>query len=254
MISVKNLSFRYPGGDEVLKAVSLEAKKGACLGIVGPNGSGKTTLLKCLSRAVDTPHGSVFLDSKDVANIPRRDIARKIAVVPQDSSFGFDFTAQEVVAMGRYPHLGRFEFESPKSGEIVRKAMDRTKTWVLRNHPVNQLSGGERQRVIIARALAQEPRVLLLDEPTKDLDIRHSFDILNLIERMNREEKITVIGVFHDLNLCARYCKKVAILKDGKILAQGETRHVLTPANIRRAFGVRSEVTERGGRVRVDVL
>lgn len=254
MISVKGLFFRYPGGEEVLKAVNLEAEKGTCLGIVGPNGGGKTTLLKCLSRAVDTPAGTVYLDGKDVADIPRREIARKIAVVPQDSSFGFDFTAQEVVAMGRYPHLGRFEFESPRSAQIVRKAMDRTKTWLLRNKPVNQLSGGERQRVIIARALAQEPKVLLLDEPTKDLDIRHSLDILNLIERMNREEKITVIGVFHDLNLCARYCKKVVILKDGRVLAQGDTAKVLTPANIRRAFGVRTEVTDIGGRMRVDVL
>jgi iron complex transport system ATP-binding protein len=254
MISVKGLSFRYPGGEEVLKDVSIGAEKGGCLGIVGPNGSGKTTLLKCLSRAVDTPPGAVFLDGVDVAHIPRREIARKIAVVPQDSSFGFDFTAQEVVAMGRYPHLGRFEFESPRSAEIVRMAMDRTKTWLLRDHPVNQLSGGERQRVIIARALAQEPKVLLLDEPTKDLDIRHSLDILNLIERMNKQQNITVIGVFHDLNLCARYCKKVAILKDGRVLAQGETRHVLTSANIRKAFGVRTEVINTGGKMRVDVL
>lgn len=253
IITVKDLYFSY-NGKAVLKGVDLEVEEGEFLGILGPNGSGKTTLLKCLNRSLNVPRGKVTVHGKDVRDISRKELARTYAVVEQEVTFGFDFTVEEVVSMGRYPHLGRFEFESPAHGAIVRKAMKYTEVYSLRQKPITKISGGEKQRVMIAMALAQEPRILLLDEPTKNLDIGHTLDILDLIGKNNRSRGVTVVAVLHDLNLAARYCSRVLLLDQGRIFAIGRVRDVLSPRNIARIFGVNAVVQEGGGQLGLRIL
>jgi iron complex transport system ATP-binding protein len=176
MIDVKGLSFSYNGGPLVLKGIDLSIENGEMVGILGPNGSGKSTLLKLISGTMDPDKGYVILGGTDLSRIRRKIIARKMAVVPQETDLGFDFTVREVVSMGRYPHLGRFQFSDLKSNRIVEEAMRTMGVLEMADKPISNLSGGEKQRVIIAKALAQEPDILLLDEPTKNLDIRHSLD------------------------------------------------------------------------------
>jgi iron complex transport system ATP-binding protein len=243
LIDINGLGFSY-NGRNVLKDVKLHIKKGEFFGIVGPNGAGKSTLIKCICRTLDIPARKVSVDGKDITKMKRKDIARILAVVPQEVIYGFDFTVNEVVSMGRYPHLGRFEFESPKHKKIVEEAMIYTEILEFKDKTITALSGGERQRVIIAQAFAQKPKILLLDEPTKNLDIRHTMDIMNLIRKWNRRRKLTVVSVFHDLNLAARYCDRIALLKDGRIIEVGRKANVLNTRNIERVFGVNVQVEE----------
>jgi iron complex transport system ATP-binding protein len=246
VIAIKNLSFAYRNGTKVLKNVDLDIKNGYFFGILGPNGSGKTTLLRCITRTVDVPPGKVWIDGKDVKVLKRREIARRVGVVPQEVSYEFDFTVQEVVSMGRYPHLGRFEFESPKHRAVVKKAMEFTEVLGLKDKAITRISGGEKQRVMIAQAFAQEPDILLLDEPTKNLDIGHTLDILDLIKRSNRKVGVTVVAVLHDLNLAARYCDRVALFDKGKVFAVGSVPKVLSPRNISKVFGVEAVIDKEG--------
>jgi len=181
--------------------------------------------------------GTVLLNEKDVYALPGKEVARNLAVVPQESPMGFGFTSLEVVLMGRTPHLGRFESESAKDLAIARKAMELTNTWHLSERPITELSGGERQRVIIARALAQEPKTLLLDEPVMHLDINHQIEILNLIKKLNREEKMIVIAIFHDLNLATLYCDTVMLLHQRRVFSIGPPERVLTAENIKTVYG-----------------
>ncbi len=246
VVEVNGLDFSY-NGKPVLRQIGLDIRDGEFLGILGPNGSGKTTLLKCLNRSLKVPRGRVKVRGRDVNDISRRELAQTFAVVAQEAVYGFDFTVQEVVSMGRYPHLGRFEFESPAHRSIVEKAMKYTKVFKLRSKPVTRISGGEKQRVMIAQALAQEPRVLLLDEPTKNLDIGHELDVLDLIKKKNKDGDVTVIAVLHDLNLAARYCDRIALLKEGKIFDIGGAGKVLSPRNIKEVFGVKVVADRDGG-------
>jgi len=253
IITVNDLNFSY-NGKPVLKGVNLEVKEGEFLGILGPNGSGKTTLLKCLNRSLKVPRQKVTVQGKDVKDISRKELARTYAVVEQEVTFGFDFTVEEVVSMGRYPHLGRFEFESPSHRAIVRRSMKYTEVYSLRKKPITKISGGEKQRVMIAMALAQEPKILLLDEPTKNLDIGHTLDILDLIRKRNRKEGATVVAVLHDLSLAARYCDRVVLLDEGHVYAAGKAVKVLSPGNIARVFGVEAEVREVGPGLSLRIL
>jgi len=253
MIEVRGLSFSYNGSPPVIDNVDLVINKGEMVGILGPNGSGKSTLLKLISNTLSPNKGSVLLDGRPIHHFGRKNIARKMAVVPQETDLGFDFTVREIVAMGRYPHLGRFQFNDPISREVVDLSMGTTGVLELANKPISKLSGGEKQRVIIAKALAQEPDILLLDEPTKNLDIRHSLDILNLVRKMNSEMGITVIAVLHDLDLSARYCDRTILLKEGGIYKDGPTENVLVPVNIENVFHVRSRIHDGEG-FRIEVL
>jgi iron complex transport system ATP-binding protein len=252
-IQVKGLSFSY-GKRRVLKDVTFEVRAGEFVGVLGPNGSGKSTLLNCLSGLLVPDRKKVKVCRKDVAVTGSNEMARLVAIVPQDSSMNFAFPVEEVVLMGRYSHISRFRFEDAQDYVVAQEAMKETGIWSLRSRLVTDLSGGERQRVVIARALAQEPRVLLLDEPTTHLDIRHQLEVLGLIRRLNKEKGITVLGVFHDLNLAARFCDRIFLLSHGRLAATGEPEEVLTATNIQRVFGIGARIGKTGaGKVAIEV-
>jgi iron complex transport system ATP-binding protein len=236
-LSVDGVECRY-GSVKILEGVSLTVKEGDFVGILGPNGSGKTTLLKSISRTLNPHKGAVLLDKTDIYSIKSVELAKHLAVVPQENVIGFSFTAMDIVLMGRNPHMTRFQMETDKDMAIVRKAMERTNTWQFAGRPVNELSGGEKQRVVIARALAQEPNVLLLDEPLTHLDMINQLEIMDLIKELCAKEGLIVLAVIHDLNLAARYCNSAILIKSGRVWAAGSLDEVLTSANIKNVFNV----------------
>jgi iron complex transport system ATP-binding protein len=235
-LEVNGVSCHYES-TKVLENLSLQAREGEFVGILGPNGSGKTTLLRTICRTLKPRSGVVLLDGKDIYQMTNRDVAKQIGVVPQSPAVAFNFTALDLVLMGRNPHLNRFQFESSYDLLIAKESMELTRTWHLADRPVTELSGGERQRIVIARALAQEPSVLLLDEPTLHLDINNQIEVLDLLRRLCGEGKL-VIAVLHDFNLAARYCDKVVLLHNGRIVSYGEPEKVLTKGNISYVFGI----------------
>jgi iron complex transport system ATP-binding protein len=215
---------------------SIDARE--LVGLLGPNGSGKTTLLKAISRALRPKVGAVYLNEEEVYRMKGREVAKNVAVVPQVGGVGFDLTALDVVLMGRHPHLGRFELEGERDLAVAREAMKMTKVWHLAERRVSELSGGERQRVMIARALAQEPKVLLLDEPTTHLDINCQLEIMDLLREVCVKRGIAALAVLHDLNLASCYCDRLMLMKEGRIVAAGSVEEVLTSKNVREVFGV----------------
>lgn len=235
MISTANITFAY-AGTPVLKDISLDIKEGDWMGLLGPNGSGKTTFIKCLSRTLFPQNGTVRINERDIKTFTHKEIAQIAGVVPQDSNILFPFTAFEIVLMGRSPHKKGFGFETARDVEIAKRAMTATDTWQFADRSIQELSGGERQRVIVARALAQEPKILLLDEPTSFLDIKHQQEILNIIKKLNCEAGLTVISAMHDINLALLYCKTIAFLKDGEISKIGQPDEVVTYANLKAVF------------------
>jgi iron complex transport system ATP-binding protein len=237
LLKVDGVECRY-GSIKVLEDVSLSVKEGDFVGILGPNGSGKTTLLKSISRVLKPHTGTILLDKEDIYSLPGREVAKQLAVVPQESLIGFNFLALEVVLMGRHPHMSRFQLESTKDLSVARRAMELTKTWHLAGRPINELSGGEKQRVIIARALSQEPKVLLLDEPTTHLDIINQLEIMDLVKDLCSRQGLIVLAVFHDLNLAARYCNLAVLLKSGKVFSTGRLDDVLTSESVKAVFRV----------------
>ncbi|MGB9668470.1 MAG: ABC transporter ATP-binding protein [Thermosulfidibacteraceae bacterium] len=236
IVKVVDLYFSY-GQNEVLNGISFNMEKPILLGVIGSNGSGKTTLLRNISGYLKPNRGSVFLFDRNVVDIPRKERARLIGYVPQDIVYDFDFTAYEIVMMGRLPHLGRFQAERKIDREVVERSMLITDVWHLRDKPLRKLSGGERQRVYIARALSQEAKILLMDEPVAHLDIKYQLEILSVIRGLV-ERGIAVIIVLHDVNLASIYCDEIIVLKDGTILAKGKPEEVITEGVIREAFSI----------------
>lgn len=243
MLNVDGVECRY-GSIKVLEDVSLSVKGGDFVGILGPNGSGKTTLLKSISRILKPHKGTILLNEVDIYALKSVDVAKQLAVVPQDTSIGFNFAALDIVMMGRNPHMKRFQMESEKDMAIARKVMQLTNIWHLAERPINELSGGEKQRVIITRALAQEPKILLLDEPLTHLDIVNQLEIMDLVKDLCVKEKLIILAVFHDFNLAARYCNSVIMLKKGKVFSAGSLTDVLTSENIKSVFNVDAIVTK----------
>jgi iron complex transport system ATP-binding protein len=228
----------YYGSVKVLENVSFTIGSGELVGLLGPNGSGKTTLLKAISGALRPKAGAVYLNEAEIFGMKSREVARNIAVVPQNTDVNFDFTALDIVLMGRHPHLSRFKLEGEKDLTVAKNAMELTNTWHLAERRISELSGGERQRVIIARALAQEPKVLLLDEPTTHLDINSQLEIMDLLKELCIQRGLILLTVFHDFNLAARYCDAIILLNKGKIVSIGRVDEALTSENIKKVFQV----------------
>jgi iron complex transport system ATP-binding protein len=222
--------------------VSLEIARGDLVGILGPNGSGKTTLLRLLAGTRRPSRGQVLLDGQPIGRLTRRALARRIAVVPQETELAFEYTALEMVLMGRHPHLGVFEVEGPHDYALAREALAATGTVSLADRLFRTLSGGEKQRVVIAAALAQSSEVLLLDEPTASLDLGYQLDVAGLLSSLNRERGVTMAISTHDLNLAASICRTLVLVRGGRVLAAGATDEVLTPDSVRALYDVEAEV------------
>jgi iron complex transport system ATP-binding protein len=230
----------------VLHHVSTELGRGQILGILGPNGSGKTTLLRLLGGTRTPTAGEVLLDGTPLRRLSRRDVAKRIAVVPQETHLAFDYTVIEMVLMGRHPHLGLFQIEGPEDIEIARDALRATGTAELEARQFNTLSGGEKQRVVIASALAQSSDILLLDEPTASLDLGYQLEVASLLRRLNRDRGVTIAVSTHDLNFAASVCQRLLMLREGRVIAAGTTPEVMTPEHIRALYDVTVDVQIHG--------
>ena len=256
LVELRNVSFEYPAPPDrrtrgfAIRDLSLEIAGGEIIGVIGPNSSGKTTLIRLLTRVLQPAAGEIRLDGTPVGRLSRTDLARQIAVVPQGILPQFPFTVGELALMGRYPHdPGRY-FESPRDRAVAREAMEATGVLELADQPLDHLSGGERQRAVIARALAQEPQLLVLDEPTAHLDLRYQVETAALLRRLNRERGMTILLVSHDLNLAAEVCDRLLVLHAGRAAAIGSPEAVLDEALLGSVFGCgvvvdKSETTRR---------
>jgi cobalamin transport system ATP-binding protein len=254
LLRADNVSFAYSVADAgartagraaaplVLDGVTADIPRGAIVGILGPNGSGKTTLLRLLSGTRRPTEGQVLLEGTSIARLPRRSVARRIAVVPQETELAFEYTVLEMVLMGRHPHLGLFELEGPADYAVARDALRATGTDGLEQRRFGTLSGGEKQRVVIAAALAQTSEVLLLDEPTASLDLRYQLEVASLLVRLNAEHGVTIAISTHDLNLAASICRDLVLLREGRVVASGPTPEALTPERVRQLYDVEADV------------
>jgi len=220
----------------IIKDISLKIELGDFLGIIGPNGSGKSTLLRLMSKVLCPFSGQILFEENDIAQLNLKEFCRKAAFVPQDTLINFSFSVEEVVLMGRIPHLGRLQFEGQRDYLVAQNALSLTDALYLNNRRIDELSAGERQRVIIAKALAQEPVLLFLDEPTSHLDIGHQIQIMDLLKKLNKQNNLTIAIVMHDLNLAAEYCNRIVLLNEGSIFKQGTPQEVLTYQNIEKVY------------------
>lgn len=253
MVSAREVDFSYYNG-LVLQDVSLDLAPGSMTSLIGPNGSGKTTLVKVLCGLLKPKHGQVLLWSRDVREMSRKEVARQVALVPQELHVPFDFTAYEMVMLGRTPYVRRFGGITARDREVVEEMLALTSTSNLAHRPFNELSGGEQQRVVVAMALAQEPHMLLLDEPVVHLDVNHQIEILELIRRLNRETDLTVLATMHDLNLASLYFDQLIMLSDGRVVASGSPSEVLHEDLIRRVFRAEVQVQQHPVRLRPQLI
>ncbi|WP_066151614.1 heme ABC transporter ATP-binding protein [Halalkalibacter krulwichiae] len=227
MIHCQNITIQY-GSVKVIDDIDFKVNKGEVFGIIGPNGSGKTSLLKAIGGGLAPTNGEIVIDNRSLSSYRSKELARKVAVLPQQSETAFSYSVWDVVALGRYPYLkGWLQGVTKKDNEVITQAMQQTNTYQFKDKSMQQLSGGERQRVLVARALAQEPDILLLDEPTNHLDISHQMSLLNSLQQWSRERGLTVIAVLHDLNMASLYCDRVLLLDKGKAVALGTPVHVM---------------------------
>jgi len=239
MLQAQGLHFAV-GQRAIVQDAALHVDAGECVGLIGPNGCGKSTLLRMLYRVLPPNRGLVRLEGQDVWQMDARAFARQAAVLAQNSAPAFDSTVQETVMLGRLPHQGRFAADSVQDRRIVTESLERVGAAQLAGQSMVTLSGGERQRVLLARALAQQPRLLFLDEPTNHLDIRYQLELMRLV----RSLQLTVLVVLHDLNIAAQFCDRLYLMEAGALVANGAPREVLTPEAMARVFGVRATIDD----------
>ncbi len=237
IITLKNLHWSY-GEQEILREISQNIRRNCFTGILGPNGSGKTTMLRLMMRILHPEKNTVYCQGKEIHNYPRKELSKKVGTVPQHTDNSYPFSVYEMVMMGRYPHKKRLEGLTSEDHEIVRSSLERTQVYHLRHHAIHEVSGGELQRVIISRALAQEPAILALDEPTSHLDPKHQLSILGLLRDLVTQEEISVICVLHDLNSAMRFSDQAVMIHGGRIAYAGTPESVLTPEHIKEVYGV----------------
>lgn len=243
MLKFSHVAAGY-GDREILHDVTLSVEEGDFVGLIGSNGTGKSTLIKCISGLLPLTKGEITICGREQSLLKSRERARLVAVVPQSYHVDYDFTVEDIVMMGRNPYLGFGKREDERDFEIVKNAMEATNTEIFRGRLYNELSGGERQRVILARAIAQQPRVILLDEPTSALDIHHQIEVMELIARLNREEHMTVLAVLHDINMAARFCRRIVMLRDGTVTADGTPEEVVNRKNMEELYAMKLMVRE----------
>ena len=255
LLEIRNVSLQY-GLRDVVRDVSVQIEAGEFFVIIGPNGAGKTTLLKAITGLHRLTAGDILLRQRPIADYARKELARSLAMVPQHINAEFPFTVAETVIMGRYPHLGLLAVEGRRDLELAEQAMAFTEVLDLADRRFGQLSGGERQRVIIARAICQQSKILLLDEPTASLDPAHQLRIMDLMERLRQQEQITIIMVSHDLNLASAYAGRLLLLNEGRVAALGTPDEVLSGKTLEQSYGCRLHVDEHPvlGTPRVSLL
>lgn len=244
-LECSNLGFAYQQGkqscEQVIKEISLSFSNGQFVGLIGHNGAGKSTLLNLLMGLIEPVEGGVTLEKQTLKSYTRRAIAQRISLVPQDVSIGYAFSVREIVAMGRNPHLGPFQPEGERDVELIQQALKKTDLLSMAERRVDQLSGGERQRVFIARALAQQTPILLMDEPSASLDLCHQLELLTLVKGLAEEGHLVIIAI-HDVELAARFCDRLVMLFQGGVVADGTPNEVLTTDNLKRYFSIEAGV------------
>ncbi len=248
IIEGQNICFSYDG-IEVIKGVNLSVDRGKIVGLLGANGAGKSTLLKLLAGILSTKQGKILYKNREMKYLPKREISKRIAYVPQSPTFGFPFTVSEIIKMGRAPYLGRFEFENDIDNEIAFQAMETVGITHLQDRLVSEISGGEKQLTSFARALAQEPELMVLDEPATYLDVKHKTEILRLLLKLKNERNISIIAATHDVFSGLFYFDRLVILKGGGILAEGESDQVLTDDILSEAYNIGVTVRKEDGKI-----
>lgn len=242
MIRLQQVSV-VSGKDFILQNISLHVHRGESLGIIGPNGAGKSTLLRVMGGHLPTVRGEISLHDKLLDSYSHRELARRLAFMPQVAQVESRFTAYETVMLARYPFLNRWQMESERDHEICKQSMERTCTWHLRDRKLDGVSGGERQRILLAQVLAQEPQLLLLDEPTTYLDMFHQIELLSLLKQ-EQKQGLTWVAVLHDLNLAAQYCDRLLLLQQGEVVMLDSPHNVFRSKQLEEAFGVRVTVVD----------
>ncbi|APF21581.1 ABC transporter ATP-binding protein [Clostridium butyricum] len=226
----------------ILNNISGRFKEGGFYGILGPNGSGKTSLVRHILRFIDVKHGLICLDNKDIKDYSRKELACSISFVPQNVNIDVSFTVYDIVAMGRNPYMKRFQDLSQKDWDLINHAMEVTNCAYLKDKAFSYLSGGEAQRVLVARAIAQDTKYLILDEPISHLDIRYQVELMETLKKLNEKDNKTIIAILHDLNLSSAYCKEIFLMKDGKVYAEGSVKDVLTEENLKAVYDINFEI------------
>ena len=241
LIDMSDVVFSY-GEEQVIKQISLEIQSGEFVGIIGPNGSGKSTLLRLIGALIQNQQGRIQFKQENIREISRKSLARSIAWLPQEVTMVFPFKVEEIVMMGRHPYLSPLSFEDENDWDIPRRAMEETDTMSLSHRRFNEISGGEKQRVMMAGALAQNPELLLLDEPTSSLDIKYQLEILNILRRLNKQNGKTIVIAIHDLYLASKYCDRLILLNEGRIIQDGPPVKVLRQDILEKVYGVQIKI------------
>ncbi len=241
LIETQNLTFAY-AEEPVLRDISINFQAGEFIGVIGPNGSGKSTLLKLIGGILPAPAGTVFLKDRELSRYKKKELAVAIAWIPQDKQMAFPFKVIDIVLMGRHPYLSPLSFEGEDDYRIAQEAMNQTQVLEFAERSFNEISGGEKQRVMIASAITQKPEVMLLDEPTSALDIKYQMEILNILKRLNEEENKSLMLAMHDLHLASKFCKRLVLLKQGRVFCEGSPAEVLKKEILEEVYEVKVKI------------